>query len=105
MATMPVIDDLDRCKIALQCVAEMQSDSLTAVFDLLLERLEDAIGHVHAHLRQSPCPVHPQARETPGPAPHRVLTMVSRHRQKPHSPVPVAREDLHAGNESPYPDA
>ena len=30
MATMPVIEDLDRCKIALQCVAEMQSDSLTA---------------------------------------------------------------------------
>jgi hypothetical protein len=105
MATMPVIDELDRCKIALQYVAEMQSDSLTAVFDLLLERLEDAIGQVHAHLRQYPCPVHPQAHETPVPTPHRVLTVVPRHRQTPHSPAPVVLEDLHAGNESPCADA
>ena len=44
MAMMPVIAELDRCKIALQCVAEMQSDSLTAVLEILLERLDDAIG-------------------------------------------------------------
>lgn len=105
MATMPVIDNLDRCKIALQCVAEMQSDSLTTVFDLLLERLEDAIGQVHAHLRQCRCPVHPQARETSVPAPRRVLTMVPRHRQPPHPPAPVAPEDLHAGNEISCSDA
>lgn len=105
MAKMPVIDDLDRCKIALQYVTEMQSDSLTAVFDLLLERLEDAIGQVHAHLRQHPCPVHPQAREAPVPAPHRVFTVVPRHRQTPRSPAPVALEDLHAENESPCADA
>jgi hypothetical protein len=105
MATMPVIDDLDRCKIALQCVAEMQSPSLNAVFDLLLERLEDAIGQVHAHLRQCTCPVHPQARETPGPAPRRVLTMVPRPGQTPHPPAPVAPEDLHAEQERPCPDA
>jgi hypothetical protein len=102
---MPVIDDLDRCKIALQCVAEMQSDSLTAVFDLLLERLEDAIGQVHAHLRQCTCPVHPQARETSVPAPRRVLTMVPRHKQTPHPPAPVANEELHAEDESPCSDA
>ena len=83
----------------------MQSDSLTAVFDLLLERLEDAIGQVYAHLRQYPGLLRPQARETPVPAPHRVLTMVSRHRQTPHAPAPVTFEELRAGNESPCPDA
>jgi hypothetical protein len=68
MAMMDVIDDLDRCKIALQYVAEMPSDSLTTVLELQLERLEDAIGQVHAQLRQCTCPVHAQARETPVPA-------------------------------------
>ena len=105
MATMPVIEDLDRCKIALQYVAEMQSDSLTAVFELLLERLEDAIGQAHAHLRQGPCPVHPQAHETPVPAPRRALTMVPKRRQTAPPPAPGAPEDLHAGGESPCPDA
>ena len=55
MAMIPVIEDLDRCKIALQWVAEMQSDSLTAVLEILLERLDDTIGQVHAQLR----PDHP----------------------------------------------
>ena len=55
MATLPVIDDLDRCKIALQYVAEMQPDRLTNVFDLLLERLDMAIGQAHAQLRQCQC--------------------------------------------------
>jgi hypothetical protein len=105
MATIPVIDDLDRCKIALQWVAEMQSDSLTAVLELLLERLEDAIGQAHAHLRQCPCPVHPQAHETSVSAPRRALTMIPRRRPTPPPPVPVAHEELHAGGESPCPDA
>src|SRR5436309_13769753 len=47
MAMMPVLEDLDRCKIALQYVAERQSDSLTAVLEILLERLDNAIGEVH----------------------------------------------------------
>jgi hypothetical protein len=69
MALMDVIDDLDRCKIALQYVAEMQSDSLTTVLELLLGRLEDAIGQAQTQLRQCLCPVHAHARETPVPAP------------------------------------
>jgi hypothetical protein len=50
MATMPVIDALDQCKIALQYVAERQSAGLTAVLDLLVERLDTAIGQAHAQL-------------------------------------------------------
>jgi hypothetical protein len=67
MAMMDVIDDLDRCKIALQYVAEMQYDSLTNVLELLLGRLEDAIGQVQTQLHQCPCPVHAHARETSRP--------------------------------------
>jgi hypothetical protein len=55
MATIPVIDALDRCTIALQYVAEMQSDSLDIVLELLLERLEDTIGQAHAQSRQCTC--------------------------------------------------
>ena len=69
MATMPVIDDLDRCKSALQYIADGQSDSLSAVLKLLVERLEDALGQAHAQLRQCTCGarprlVRPQARAT-----------------------------------------
>jgi hypothetical protein len=45
--------------------------------------LEDAIGQVHAQLRQCTGPVHAHARETPVPAPRRGLTMVSGPRQTP----------------------
>src|SRR4029453_15520476 len=75
MAMIDVIDDLDRCKIALQYVADMQGDSLTTVLELLLERLEDTIGQVQTQLRQGPCPVHTPARVTPVPAPRRGLTL------------------------------
>jgi hypothetical protein len=44
MAMPPVMDDLDRCKMALQYIAEGQSASLPVVLELLLEQLEDAIG-------------------------------------------------------------
>jgi hypothetical protein len=99
MAMIDVIDDLDRCKIALQYVAEMPSDSLTTVLELLLERLEDAIGQVHAQLRQCTCPVHAHARERPVPAPRRGLTMVSGPRQTPRCPAPVAPEERPSGEE------
>jgi hypothetical protein len=99
MAMMDVIDDLDRCKIALQYVAEMPSDSLAVVLELLLERLEDAIGQVHAQLRQCTCPVHAHARETPVPAPRRVLTMVPGPTQTPQRPAPVPPEDRPSGDE------
>ncbi len=55
MATMPLIDELDRCKTALQVVAEMQSDELATLLELLIERLDDAIGQVQAHIRQCTC--------------------------------------------------
>jgi hypothetical protein len=35
MATMPVINALDQCKIALQYMAERQSASLSTVLELL----------------------------------------------------------------------
>jgi hypothetical protein len=74
MATIPVIDDLERCKIALQYVAERQSDSLTVVLELLVERLEDTIGQVHTQLHQGRCPSHDPLYEMPGPAPRGGLT-------------------------------
>ena len=48
MSAREVIDELDRCKTALQVVAEMQSDGLAILLDLLLDRLDDAIGQVQA---------------------------------------------------------
>src|SRR5712692_1997659 len=81
MAMMPVIEDLDRCKIALQWVAEMQSDSLTVVLEILLERLDSAIGQVHAQLRQCTCQAHSPRRATLGPAHSGALTMLPGHRQ------------------------
>jgi hypothetical protein len=76
MAMNPVIDDLDRCKIALQYIAEGQSTSLTVVLDLLLEQLEDAIGQAAAQLR----PVHVPGRR---PAAGRVQRCVA---GRAHSP-------------------
>jgi hypothetical protein len=99
MAMMDVIDDLDRCKIALQYVAEMPSDSLAAVLELLLERLEDAIGQVHAQLRQCTCPVHAPRRATSTPAHPGVLTVVPGRRPTPRRPAPVPPEDRPSGDE------
>jgi hypothetical protein len=97
MATMPLIADLDRCKIALQCVAEMQSDSLTAVLDILLERLDDAIGQVHAQLRQCTCQAPSPRHAAAVPAPPGVLTVVPKRRQTPRRPTPGVPEDRPAG--------
>ncbi|HSX78310.1 MAG TPA: hypothetical protein VLQ80_07065, partial [Candidatus Saccharimonadia bacterium] len=76
MAMMPVIEDLDRCKIALQWVAEMQSDSLTAVLEILLERLDDTIGRVHAQLRECTCQAPSPRRARSGPAHPGTLTVL-----------------------------
>ena len=99
MAMIPVIEDLDRCKIALQWVAEMQSDSFTAVLEILLERLDDAIGQVHAQLRQCTCQTHSPRRATLGPAHSGALTMLPGHRQTPRRPPPAAPEDLPTGDD------
>ena len=52
MSTRELIDELDRCKTALQVVAEMQSDGLATLLDLLIECLDDAIGQVQTHIQQ-----------------------------------------------------
>jgi len=96
MALMPVIEDLDRCKIALQYVAERHSDSLTTVLELLLERLEDAIGQAHAHLRQCTCQAHAPQEAPSAPAHPGVLTILPKRRQTPRRPAP---EDLYDGEE------
>ena len=78
MATMPLIDELDRCKTALQVVAEMQSDGLATLLDLLIERLDDAIGQVQAHIQQCTCHVQPHDPDTPVPLRRGTLTMYKR---------------------------
>jgi hypothetical protein len=55
MSTRELIDELDRCKTALQVVAEMQSDGMAILLELLLECLDDAIGQVQTHLQQCTC--------------------------------------------------
>ena len=105
MATISVIDDLERCKIALQYIAERQSDSLNVVLEVLLERLDDAIGQVHTQLRQGVCAGPCPPRETPGPAPRGVLTLVPDSRQTPHPPASGPHEDPHAEDEHSCPDA
>ena len=105
MATIPVIDDLDRCKIALQYLAEGQSDSLTVVFELLVERLEDAIGQAHAQLSQCTCAGSSKPRVTPGAAPRGVLTLLPGSRQTPPPSALTTPEDLDDAEARLYPDA
>ena len=93
MATNPVINDLDRCKIALQYIAEGQSPSLTAVLELLVERLEEIIGQAHAQLRQCTCAGSAQPRVASGAASRGVLTLLPGSRQTP-PPAPVISEEL-----------
>ena len=55
MPSMQIIDELDRCKTALQVVAEMQSDGLATLLDLLIDDLDNAIGQVQAQMQQCTC--------------------------------------------------
>jgi hypothetical protein len=55
MPSMQIIDELDRCKTALQVVAEMQSSGLATLLDLLIENLDSAIGQAQAQLQQCTC--------------------------------------------------
>jgi hypothetical protein len=82
MAMHPVIDDLDRCKSALQYIAEGQSTSLTVVLELLLEQLEDAIGQAEAQLRQCTCQGAARPRGVSSAASRGVLTLRPRSRQR-----------------------
>jgi hypothetical protein len=79
MSTRELIDELDRCKTALQVVAEMQSDSMAILLEILLECLDDAIGQVQAHLQQCTCQVLPcDSDDTPVPLRRGTLTMYKR---------------------------
>ena len=78
MSTRELIDELDRCKTALQVVAEMQSDGLATLLDLLIECLDDAIGQVQAHVQQCPCHDLPSDPDTPVPVRRGALTMYKR---------------------------
>jgi hypothetical protein len=78
MSTRELIDELDRCKTALQVVAEMQSAGLATLLDLLLECLDDAIGHVQAHIQQCTCQELPRDPDTPIPLRRGALTVYKR---------------------------
>jgi hypothetical protein len=60
--------------------------------DLLLERLDAAIGHAHAQLRQCQCLDHAHPRVPLLPRPRGVLTVLPGCRQPPHPPVPQCPE-------------
>ena len=78
MSTRELIDELDRCKTALQVVAEMQSDGLAILLDLLIERLDEAIGQVQAHVQQCTCQDLPHDPDTPVPLRRGALTVYKR---------------------------
>ena len=78
MSTRELIDELDRCKTALQVVAEMQHDGLATLLDLLLECLDDAIGQVQVHIQQCTCQDLPRDPDTPVPLHRGTLTMYKR---------------------------
>ena len=77
---MEIIDELDRCKTALQVVAEMQSDGVATLLDLLIENLDDAIGQVQAQLRQCTCQDRPRDLDTPVPLRRGAITVYQRPR-------------------------
>ncbi len=78
MPSMEVIDELDRCKTALQVVAEMQSGGLATLLDLLIENLDSAIGQVQAQLRQCTCQGRLHDMDTPIPLHRGAITVCQR---------------------------
>lgn len=80
MSARELIDELDRCKTALQVVAEMQSDGLATLLDLLLERLDDVIGQVQAHMQQCTCQAERRDLDTAAPLRRGALTVYQRHK-------------------------
>jgi hypothetical protein len=92
MAMHPVIDNLDRCTMALQSLAEGQSSSLTVVLELLLEQLEDAMGQAAAQLRPCTCQGTTQPRVASGAAARGLRTLRPRSRQTPASWAPEDAE-------------
>jgi hypothetical protein len=83
MPNMQIVDELDRCKTALQVVAEMQSEGLATLLDLLIENLDSAIGQVQAQLRQCTCPAQSCDLEAPVPLHRGAITMYQRPKPVP----------------------
>ena len=80
MLSVEVIDELDRCKTALQVVAEMQSGGLETLLDLLIENLDSAIGQVQAQLQQCTCQARSRDLDTPVPLRRGAITVYQRPR-------------------------
>ena len=78
MLPMDVIDELDRCKTALQVVAEMQAPGLATLLELLIEHLDTTIGQVQAQLQQCTCAARPRALDAPIPLRRGALTVYQR---------------------------
>ena len=78
MSTRELIDELDRCKTALQVVAEMQSDGLAILLELLLDHLDNAIGQIHMHMQQCTCQAQSYDLDTPVPLRRGALTIYQR---------------------------
>jgi len=83
MPSMEIIDELDRCKTALQVVAEMQTDGLATLLDILLDNLDNAIGQVQAQLQQCTCQARSRDPDTPVPLRRGTLTVYQRPRPVP----------------------
>jgi hypothetical protein len=105
MTMHPALDDLDRCKIALQYLAELQSVGLTALLELLLERMDEAIEQVDVQLHQCTCQGAAHPRVPAGPAPRGVLTVFPGARQPSPSWAPRDAEEQDAAAERRGPDA
>jgi len=80
MPSMDIIDELDRCKIALQVVAEMQSGGLATLLDLLIDNLDEAIGQVQAQLQRCTCQTHSSDLDAPVALRRGAITMYQRPR-------------------------
>ena len=80
MPSMDIIDELDRCKIALQVVAEMQSGGLATLLDLLVDHLDEVIGQVQAQLQRCTCQARPSDLDAPVPLRRGAITMYQRPR-------------------------
>jgi hypothetical protein len=80
MPNMQIIDELDRCKTALQVVAEMQSDGVATLLDLLIENLDCAIGQVQMQLQQCTCQARHHDPDAPVPLRRGAITVYQRSR-------------------------
>ena len=83
MSSMQIIDELDRCKTALQVVAEMQSGGMETLLELLIENLDSAIGQVQAQLRQCTCPARSYDLDAPVPLHRGAITVYQRPKPVP----------------------